>query len=465
MNQFTRISSNDNAALSSALHTLYAKVKGRIEKPDSARYDETRALAASNWDYRPALIVRVADADDVAHALEFARATGMEVAIRSGGHSTGGHSACNDGLVIDVRDLRKITIAEDKGSAWVSSGLTAGEVTLAVEKHGAIIGFGDAATVGVGGLTTGGGVGYLTRKHGLTIDSLLAVEIVTAAGEILVADATHHPDLFWAVRGGGGNFGVVTRFKFKLHPLPHFTGGPLVLPATPEVLAGFIAAAEAAPDELTTIAMVLPAPPLPFLPPEIVGQKVIVGMMAYAGPANEAAEVLAPFRALAKPIADLVGPAPYSAMYLPDEPGPTPAVAIRSHFMEHISKDEAALIIDLIDRNDAPMRFAQIRVLGGAAARIPEEATAYAHRKGRILTAFMAMGAPESLAANEAWTATCLEATSQGVGAAYVNFLAEEGAERLREAYPPKTWARLRQVKRDYDPDNLFHLNQNIPPA
>src|SRR6185312_2050784 len=198
-----------------------------------------------------AAVIRVANAADVAAALNFAQATGLELAVRSGGHSTIGKSGCTGGLVIDLRDLDAIEIDAAAHTAWCGSGLTAGAVTAAVERHGLMIGFGDSASVGIGGLTLGGGIGYLVRKHGLTIDSLLAVEIVTASGDILIADADHHADLFWAVRGGGGNFGVVTRFKYRLHDLPAFTGGPLVLPATPEVLAGFVAAAERAPEELS----------------------------------------------------------------------------------------------------------------------------------------------------------------------------------------------------------------------
>ncbi|HEY8596509.1 MAG TPA: FAD-binding oxidoreductase [Devosiaceae bacterium] len=461
----TIFSKIDQNAADHPLHALYARFRGRLERPDSQDYDALRALPLANWDRKPALIARVADPQDIAAALEYARTTGTEVAVRSGGHSTGGFGACAGGIVIDVRDLTSLEIAEDLSSVWVGSGLTAGEVTLAVEKHGVIVGFGDSATVGVGGLTVGGGIGYLTRKHGLTIDSLLAVEIVTADGEIIVADADNHPDLFWAVRGGGGNFGVVTRFRFRLHPLPAFTGGPLVLPATPEVLAGFVAAAEAAPEELTAIVMVMPAPPMPFLPPQAIGQKVIIGMMAFAGPAEDAARALAPFRALAEPLADLVRPAPYSSMYMPEDPNMVPAVSIRTLFVDRIGSREAKAMIDMIDRSDAPMRMAQIRVLGGAAARIPVDATAYAHRNNHIVVSYMAMSGPDAIGRNEAWVDECLEVTSQGVSGAYVNFLADEGAARIRDAYPEATWARLRQVKRRYDPDNLFHLNQNIPPA
>ena len=465
MNLSLKLQTRDSQGHDQRPHPLAARIRGRIETPDQAGYEDMRAIAMANWDLRPSLIVRVADVHDIVAALEYARENRLDVAVRSGGHSTCGHGACADGMVIDLRDLTALHISSDLSSVWVGSGLTAGDVTSAVEKHGVMVGFGDAASVGVGGLTVGGGIGYLVRKHGLTIDSLLAVEVVTAGGEILIADSENHPDLFWAVRGGGGNFGIVTRFRFRLHPLPEFTGGPLVLPATPEVLAGFIAAAESAPDALSTIATIMPAPPLPFLPPQIVGQTVIMASLAFAGPAADAQEALAPFRALATPIADLVRPTAYSSMYMPEGPGPKPAVSVRALYLDRLGVQEAAQMIDLLDQGDALMRMAQIRVLGGAAARVPVDATAYAHRKCRMLVAFIAMGGPDAVACNEQWVSKCLGASDQGVAGAYVNFVADEGAGRVREAYPEQTWKRLQQVKRRYDPENIFRLNQNVTPG
>ncbi|PXA98127.1 FAD-linked oxidase [Nostoc sp. 3335mG] len=420
----------------------------------------------SNWDDRPLFVARVANAADVADIVDFARRNGLELAVRSGGHSVLGHGSTTGGVVIDLRDLKSLDIDLSTMSVWAGSGLTAGEVSEALDQHGVVVGFGDSATVGIGGLTLGGGVGYMARKHGLTIDSLLAAEIVTAAGDILWVDEHNHSDLFWAIRGGGGNFGVVTRFKYRLHPLPAFTGGPLILPARPEVLAGFVAAAKAAPEELTTILLAMPAPPLPFLPPELHGQTVLLGMMAYAGPADQAQAALAPFRALETPIADLVRPGPYSMMYLPEDPSQRPTVSVRTLFMEDIDVRQAADILARLDACPAPMRIAQIRPLGGAAARISAEATAYAHRKAPILVGFLAMdGTPQAAARNEQWAADCVAALPRHVAGTYVNFLGDEGLEALKATYPGKTWSRLREVKKRYDPGNLFRLNQNIPPA
>src|SRR5207249_1226912 len=223
-------------------------------------------------DKRPAVIVQVADANEVARVVKLARETELELAVRGGGHSVAGHSVSEGGIVLDLRAMKALDIDAAARTAWAESGLTAREVSVAAAEHGLAIGFGDTGSVGIGGITLGGGVGYLVRKHGLTIDSLLAADIVTADGQLHRVDADHEPDLFWAIRGGGGNFGVATRFRYRLRELPGIVGGILVLPATAETVAGFIAAAEAAPDELSTIADVMNCPPMPFVAEEHHGE-------------------------------------------------------------------------------------------------------------------------------------------------------------------------------------------------
>ncbi|HEY8576169.1 MAG TPA: FAD-binding oxidoreductase [Devosia sp.] len=452
--------------LALGIEALRARLNGRLVGVDDEDYDATRGIAHSNWDQYPLFVARVADAPDVADVVDFARRNQLEIAIRSGGHSVCGHSASQDGVVIDLRDLQSLDIDLDEMTVWVGSGLTAGEVSAALDQHRVVVGFGDSAMVGVGGLTLGGGVGYMTRKFGLTIDALVAAEVVTASGNILMVSETSHPELFWALRGGGGNFGVVTRFCFRLNPLPEFTGGPLVLPATPEVLAGFVAAAKAAPDELTTILLAMPAPPMPFLPPELFGKTVLIGMMAYAGPAGEAQAALAPFRALAEPIADLVRPGPYSMMYLPEDPSMKPTISVRTLFKDDLSVTEAAEVLRRLELCDAPMRMAQIRVLGGAAARISNEATAYANRDAAMLVGFLAIdGTAEAAARHDIWGSDCVAALGGAPRGTYVNFLADQGEDMVRASYPGATWQRLRQVKQSYDPANVFRRNQNIPPV
>ncbi|QQR40001.1 FAD-binding oxidoreductase [Devosia rhizoryzae] len=452
--------------LAIAIEGLVMRVRGRIVTPEESDYDDIRGLAHSNWDQRPLFVARVVDAADVADVVDFARRHQLEIAVRSGGHSVCGYSGSEGGVVIDLRDLNGLDLDMDDMSVWAGSGLTAGQVTKALDEHGVAIGFGDSATVGIGGLTLGGGVGYLTRKLGLTIDSLIAAEIVTASGNILTINETSHPELFWAVRGGGGNFGVVTRFRYRLNPLPEFVGGPLILPATAENLAGFVAAAKLAPDELTTILLAMPAPPLPFIPPHLVGQTVLMGMMAYAGSVADAQAALAPFRGLTTPIADLVRPGPYGMMYMPEDPSMKPTLSVRTLFKSGIDVAEAAEILARLGQCSAPMRLAQIRILGGAAGRVPAEATAYAHRDADLLIGFMAMdGSAEAAARHDIWATGCVSALGGATRGTYVNFLAEEGPEALRASYTSLTWQRLQEVKRRYDPTNLFRRNQNISPA
>jgi FAD/FMN-containing dehydrogenase len=362
--------------------------------------------------------------------------------------------------------MRALDIDVERRTAWAQTGLTAGEYTTATGSHGLVTGFGDTGSVGIGGLTLGGGVGYLVRKHGLTIDDLLAAEVVTADGQLRHVDVETHPDLFWAIRGGGGNFGVATRFLFRLHEIGTIVGGMLMLPATAEVIASFIAEAEAAPEELSTIANVMPAPPMPFVPSEHHGQLVILAMMAYAGGGEAGERAIAPFRALAAPIVDMVQPMPYPEIYPPDDPNYHPVAAGRTLFIDGFDRRAAETIVDHLKASTASMAVAQLRVLGGAMARVPVEATAFAHRKRRILVALAALYEhPDEESAHEAWVSDFASALRQGNGGAYVNFLGDEGEARVREAYPGSTWERLTAIKNRYDPTNLFRLNQNIPPA
>jgi FAD/FMN-containing dehydrogenase len=455
--------------LEDQIEMLGSMIRGRVITPAHADYEALRLVALAQFDTRrPAAIVRAANPADVATALNFAQATDLPLAIRAGGHSTGGYGVGDGALVIDVRDLKTIEVDTAARTVWAGAGCTAIEVTHAVEKHGLIVGFGDSGTVGIAGLTLGGGIGYVARRHGLTIDSLLAVEIVTASGDILVADESHHADLFWAVRGGGGNFGVVTRFKYRLHDLPSFTGGPLVFPPVPEIIAAFVRLADEAPEELTAIAMVMPLPPAPFIPAEAQGKLAFVAMMAYSGDADAAQKALAPFRALATPLADLVGPAPYSSLYMLDPPEEMRGmVAVRSRFTKHFGLDDARALVDAANNCTAPMSMSQIRVLGGAHARVARDATAFAHRDSRFMVTFLAMygGGPDVIAAQERWVSDAVAAVAPVSEGTYVNFLGDAEARGVTSAYPAATLERLRQVKRRYDPENLFKLNTNITPA
>ena len=449
-----------------AIAHLNAGFSGTLLLPGDSGYDAARSVMYGGFDRRPGAIARPRDTSGVRRVVDAARITGVELAIRSGGHSNAGHSSTEGGLVLDLRDMKAIAVDAAARTLTAETGATAIEVTHAALAHGLVVGFGDSGTVGIGGITLGGGIGYLARKWGLTIDALRSAEIVTADGQVLTASTDENPDLFWALRGGGGNFGVVTRLTYALQPLPEFTGGMLCLPATPEVLAGFVAAATAAPDELSTIANVMPAPPMPFLAPELHGRMVILGMLAFAGPAADAERAIAPFRALATPYADFVKPGPYTQMYPPEDPDYHPTASARTMFMDRIGLPEATLILETLSRSDAAFRVAQIRVLGGAAARVPVEATAFAHRRAPILVNLAAFWTTlEDRTVRETWVERFMAALTQETRGAYVNFLAAEGDERVRAAYPGVTGDRLAALKRRYDPGNLFRLNQNIAPA
>jgi FAD/FMN-containing dehydrogenase len=439
-------------------------LKGEVLTPDSPLYNDARSIFATHVDRRPTLIARVTGADDVARVISHARDTASELAIRGGGHSPAGHGL-SDGVVIDVSALRSFELDAARRTAWAGAGLTAGAFTAAAGEAGLATGFGDTGSVGIGGITLAGGIGFLVRKHGLTIDNLLAAEIVTADGRLRHVDAQTEPELFWALRGGGGNFGVVTRLQYRLHPVDTVIGGLLVLPATPDVIAGFVAAAEAAPDELSTIATVMLAPPIPFIPEELHGSPVLMAKMVYAGDQKDGQRVLAAFRALAEPIADFLQPMPYAEMF-PEEPYGPLERATRIMFARRLDARAAATILEHLGRSSAMVAACELRVLGGAMARVPADATAFAHRQSRIMFNVAAIYDPSTSRRVEQveWVAGLSAALDDGDRGAYAGFLADEGEERVRAAYPGATWERLTAAKATYDPENLFRLNQNIPP-
>ncbi len=272
---------------------LRASLNGKVIGADDAGYDDVRRVFFTGFDRRPTAIVRVADASDVARVITLARETGAELAVRSGGHSRAGHGTSEGGIVLNLSAMNAVEIDADGRTASAQTGVTAGDYTKATGEHGLATGLGDTPTVGLGGITLGGGIGYLVRKNGLTIDDLLAAEVVTADGEELHVDAETHAELFWALRGGGGNFGVATRLRFRLHEVDEVVGGMLMLPASTDVITGLIAVAETAPDELSVIANVIKAPPLPFIPAESHGKPVVVALMVYAGDARAGERAIA----------------------------------------------------------------------------------------------------------------------------------------------------------------------------
>jgi FAD/FMN-containing dehydrogenase len=362
--------------------------------------------------------------------------------------------------------MNAVEVDVDARTAWAQTGATSGDYTRATGEHGLATGLGDTPTVGLGGITLSGGIGFLVRRNGLTIDDLLAAEVVTADGELLVVDEETHADLFWALRGGGGNFGVVTRLRFRLHEIDEVVGGMLMLPASVDVIDGLIAAAETAPEELSVIANVAKAPPLPFIPAQHHGKPVVIALMVYAGDAGAGERAIAPLRALADPLADTVRPIRYPQMYAGPE-GPSPGFADGTNILvDALPARGAEAILEHLETSTAAMAGIQLRVLGGASARVPDDATAFGHRQAKLMVNIAAMHQhPEERAEHEAWANTLARTLSGGTpAAAYVGFLGDEGEAGVRRAYPPSTLDRLAEVKQQYDPDNVFRLNLNVPP-
>jgi len=454
-----------------ALTRLAGQLRGELLLPKDHGYDDARRGYNSLHDHRPAVIVRPTVADEVALALEFATSAGLEVAVRSGGHSLAGYGATEGGVLIDLSAMQASHIDAAARVAWVEAGTTAGQLTATTAAHGLVVPFGDSPTVGVGGITLGGGVGWLSRKLGLTIDSVAGLEIVTADGQLVAADEHTRQDLFWAVRGGGGNFGVVTRFRYRLHPIGTVLGGALFLPATHEVIRGVLDLADAAPDALTTISLITRLPPLAIVPPEAHGQLAVLITLVWCGELDEGERFVDRFRALAPPIADLLHPRPYPSMYelIPEAPR---SVTNITYSFAADELDDAAIgsILQQLEESNLPSTQAltavELRVLGGAISRVPIDATAFAHRQRKLLCSVVAAGFAEAdTDRHRSWVQSLTGAIRNLAKGAYLNFLDAADEPRLHETYPDSTYRRLVEVKRRYDPTNLFHRNLNIRPA
>jgi FAD/FMN-containing dehydrogenase len=448
------------------LSDLRAGLNGKVIGSDDPAYDDLRRVFFTGFDRRPAAIVRVADAADVAGVVTLARETGAELAVRSGGHSRAGHGTSEGGIVLDLSGMNAVEIDADGRTAWAQTGVTAGDYTRATGQHGLATGLGDTPTVGLGGITLAGGIGFLVRRNGLAIDDLLAAEVVTADGELLEVDEESHADLFWALRGGGGNFGVASRLRLRLHEIDEVVGGMLLLPASTDVITGLVAAADAAPEELSMIANILKAPPVPFIPAEQHGKPVVIASMVYAGGAEAGEKAIAPIRALATPLVDMVRPIRYPEMFAGPEGPPQAFSAGTNILVDGLPARAAETILEYLETATAALAGIQVRVLGGAMARVPADATAFGHREAKLMVNIAAMHErAEERPEHETWAANLAKALSAGTtAAAYVGFVGDEGEEGVRRAYPPATLERLAQVKRRYDPDNLFRLNLNVPP-
>lgn len=451
----------------SDLRLLHEEIAGEVIEPSDERYETAKKSFYAGYNRkRPVGVVRVADATDVATTIRFARDSGVDLAVRAGGHSILGHGSIDGGLVVDLSALKGLDIDVDARTAWAGGGLLAGEYMQKTSGHGLVTGFGDTPTVGIAGLTLGGGVGFLHRKLGLTIDSLLGAEIVTADGGVRLIDEQNDPDLFWAIRGGGGNFGVVTKLHYRLHPVDTVVGGMSILPATPQVITGIVNIAREASDDLSVIAGVFVAPPMPMIPAEAHGKLVAMVLMVHAGDLEKGQVEVGQFRKLAEPMAEDISVMPYTAMFAEEEgPPPVEAMSIRSVFSDEFGLDDAEAVVEALPLSTGAMSVTQIRVLGGEVARIGDDATAFAHRgREMILNVAAAYEQAAERPDHEVWVTNLSEQLRKDTAGAYVNFAGDDSAGSVREVYPGATWDRLVEVKSKYDPENLFRSNHNIPP-
>lgn len=451
-----------------ALHALETRLTGEVVWPGHPGYEQARKVWNGAVDRHPALIVRPADSADVALAVTFSREYDLPLAIRSGGHGIAGHGTIDHGLVVDLSSMHQLRIDPNRRIARAQPGLTWGEYAGQAQEYNLATTSGDVSSVGLAGLALGGGIGWFVRKHGLTIDNLLAVDVVTAAGQLITASAEEHPDLFWGLRGGGGNFGIATEFTFRLHPAGTILGGAVFYPAAeaPELIRAAADYAAQAPDELTIQVVLMNAPPEPFIPREHHGQLAVAVLVCCAGDLREAARIVAPLRSLGSTIADLITPMPYPGIFALTEPATVKGEYHdgRSMFLRTMDEQVIGAIVDGASRGTQAYPRVQIRVLGGAMARIPKEATAFFHReKPFMFSIFNSASDPGAFECQQPWLEEFWQAMQPWADGVYVNFLNDEGAERVQEAYGAH-YPHLRELKARYDPDNLFNANQNIEP-
>ena len=453
-----------------ALTTLPGSFRGELIRPGDPNYDEHRKVWNGSIERSPAVIARCAGTQEVVDAVELARESGLPTAVRGGGHSFPGHSTCDDGIVIDLGKMKGITVDPDGRTARVEAGVLLGELDAASQAHGLAVPAGIVTHTGVAGLTLGGGIGWLHRKYGLTVDQLVSTTMVTAGGEVVRASDTENAELFWGLRGGGGNFGVVTEFEFRLNELgPTVLAGPIFWPIedSPDVLRFYRDWIAEAPNELMTIVMHRKAPPLDFVPPELHGRLIVAVVCCWSGDPEEGEKAIRPLREFASPVLDLCEPKPFvehQAMFDPSFPHG------RWYYMR--SCDVAELTDEVIDitvehsmRIRSPLTSFPIWQLGGAIREVGEEETAFGGRGvGHTFNITAATEGEEGFEQEREWVRGFWSALEPFHESVYVNFLMDEGQERVRQAYGPAKYERLVALKRQYDPDNLFRLNQNISP-
>ena len=456
---------------SSQLEQLKPGFSGELLLPGAPDYDKARAIWNAMIDKKPGVIARCANTSDVVRAVNFARDNDVTLAVRGGGHNIAGSALCNDGIVIDLTAMKAATVNPATRRATIEGGATLAVFDAATQAHGLATPLGINSTTGVAGLTLGGGFGWLSRKYGMTVDNLESAEIVTAAGEVVRASATENPDLFWAIRGGGGNFGVVTKFEFRLHPVgPDVLSGLIVYPIAEAktVLQNYRNFVATAPDELSVWAVLRLAPPLPFLPEAFHGKGMIVLAFLYSGDPATGQPLIAPLRTFGKPVGEHVGVQPYTAWQQAFDPLLAPGARNywKSHNFATIPDGLIDAVLAAIKTLPSPQCEIFFGAIGGATMRPAPDAVAYPHRDAQYV--MNVHGRWESAAEDERgvqWARDFFKASAPfSTGSVYVNFLTADESDRTAAAYG-SNYARLAKVKKTYDPKNLFCTNQNIKPA
>lgn len=453
-----------------ALEELAAQLRGTLLQEGDAAYDDARTVWNATIDRRPGLIVRCSGASDVINAVNFARENRLLVAVRGGGHNIAGSAVCDGGMMIDLSPMKSVRVDVAEQRAWVGPGATLADVDKETQAFGLAVPTGINSTTGISGLTLGGGFGWITRKFGLTIDNLVSADVVTADGKLLRASQTGNPDLFWALRGGGGNFGIVTAFEFKLHRMgPQVLSGLVVHPFADaeKVLREYRKALETAPDELTCWVVMRQAPPLPFLPTEWHGKEVLVMAMCYCGDIQMGEKATQKLRAIGTPIADVVGPNPFTGWQQAFDPLLAPGARNywKSHDFTEFSDNAAAVVTAAIARLPGPECEIFIGHVGGAAGRVKADATAFPQRNSHfVMNVHARWRDPAMDKVCIDWARGLYEAAKPyAAGTVYVNFMPEDEAGRVEAAYGGN-YRRLVEIKQRYDPLNLFRMNQNLRP-
>jgi FAD/FMN-containing dehydrogenase len=455
----------------SLIKELKGEFKGEILLPGDGAYESARKIWNAMIDKRPAVIARCASTSDVVSGVNFARNNGLLLAVRGGGHNIAGNAMCDDGIVIDLSMMKAAHVDPAGRRVTIEGGATLADLDAATQVHGLATPTGINSTTGIAGLTLGGGFGWLSRKYGMTVDNLESAEVVTAAGEVLRASATEHPDLFWALRGGGGNFGVVTRFEFRLHPVgPDLLSGLIVYPISEakSVLQQYREFIAKAPEELSVWPVLRLAPPLPFLPESVHGKGIIALALIYAGDPKQGELLIDPLRTFGHPLGEHVGVQPYLAWQKAFDPLLTPGARNywKSHNFSTLKDGLFDIVIEYIGKLPSPQCEIFFGAIGCATTRPAPDSAAYAHRDAQFV--MNVHGRWEDPADDKrciGWARDYFNATMPfASGGVYVNFLTADEGDRVRSAYG-QNYGRLAQVKHKYDPDNLFRMNQNIKPA